>query len=60
MTFEIEEEDRQMILLAIAELAADRPGWEETLRRLAGELRGGEMFDKFRALRVQRRERHHR
>jgi hypothetical protein len=28
MKFDIEEEQRQMILLAIAELALSRPGWD--------------------------------
>lgn len=42
-----DEADRQMVLLAIAELALRRPGWDATLRRLAGRLHGEEMFDKF-------------
>lgn len=34
----IEEGDRQMILLAIAELALSRPGWDDTLGRIADYL----------------------
>jgi hypothetical protein len=41
------EADRQMILLALAELALLRPGWNVTLRRLAGRLHGEKMFDSF-------------
>lgn len=42
----IEESRRQMVLLALAELALRRPGWDETLRNLAvEEFDGGEMFD---------------
>jgi hypothetical protein len=42
-----DEGDRQMLLLAIAELALRRPGWDWTLGRLAERLSGREMFDSF-------------
>ena len=45
-----DERDRQLLLLALAELALRRPGWDETLRRLAGRLRGGDLFDEFKRL----------
>jgi hypothetical protein len=42
------EEDRQMILLAVAELSLSRPGWLDALGRVADRLQGREMFDSFR------------
>jgi hypothetical protein len=42
-----DEADRQMLVLAIAELALRRPGWDNTLRRLAGRLHGEGMFVAF-------------
>jgi hypothetical protein len=47
-TFEIPEEDRQAVVLAIAKLSLERPGWLEYLREIAGRLRGEAMFDDFR------------
>jgi hypothetical protein len=43
--FTIEEGERQAVLLALAELALSRPGWDDMLRRLAEKLNGLEMFD---------------
>jgi hypothetical protein len=48
--YEIGEEDRQMILLALGRLAVDRPGWDSTLGRLAETLDGAEMYRTFRDL----------
>jgi hypothetical protein len=45
-----DEADRQMLLLAIAELALRRPGWDWTLRRLAGRLNGIDAFETFKRL----------
>ena len=43
-----DEADRQMVLLALAELALRRPGWDQTLRRLAARFDdGGKWFDAF-------------
>jgi hypothetical protein len=42
-----EEGDRQLILLAIAELALSRPGFDDTLGRIAARFGGGEMFRGF-------------
>lgn len=50
MTIDISEEDRQMILLAIAQLAVRRPGWREAIRELAVKLAGEEMYEEFRRL----------
>lgn len=44
----IEEEDRQSILLALAELSLRRPGWLDHLGRVADRFGGREMFDGFR------------
>lgn len=38
MIIEINEEQRQMTILALAHLALERPGWDHTLRRLAEKL----------------------
>lgn len=48
MNVTIEEEDRQMILLALAELSLRRPGWLDALGRVADTFQGREMFDGFR------------
>jgi hypothetical protein len=42
-----DEADRALLILALAELAALRPGWKETLGRLAGRFDGRGMFDDF-------------
>lgn len=46
-----DESDRQAVLLALAALAAERPGWEYMLGRIADKLRGRAMFEQFLALR---------
>jgi len=45
--FEIAEEERQMIALALARLAVERPGWDDALARLAAKFHASEMFDEF-------------
>ena len=45
--FEIEEADRQALVLAIAKLTISRPGWNAMLRRIAESLSGAAMFDEF-------------
>lgn len=40
-TFQLDEGDRQMIILALAELALTRPGWDWTIRETVTKL-GGE------------------
>ena len=42
------EEDRQMILLALAELSLRRPGWLYALGCAADKFQGREMFNAFR------------
>jgi len=36
--FEIDEEQRQVTLLALAHLATRRPGWDNMLRKIAGKM----------------------
>jgi hypothetical protein len=49
----IEEEERQMILLALAQLALERPGWDDALTRIAQKMDNttsegkAEMFEAF-------------
>jgi hypothetical protein len=50
---ELPEDERQAVLLAIAHLAVERPGWLDYLRGIAARLEGVEMFDQFRDLRAQ-------
>ncbi len=46
--YEIEEGDRQAIVLALAKLSLTRPGWLDMLRGLAeNTFHGGAMFDEF-------------
>lgn len=42
-----EEGNRQLVLLAIAELALSRPGFDHALGLIADQLGGREMFDGF-------------
>lgn len=39
-----------MVLLAIAELALSRPGWDDALSEIAKQLQGEEMFAEFKRL----------
>ena len=59
MTFEeggitFEEGDRQIMLLALAELALSRPGFDYALREIAKQLNGAEMFAEFKRLNTDR------
>jgi hypothetical protein len=54
MKFEIEEGQRQMILLAIAELALSRPGFDHMLGEIAKQFSGEEMFAEFKRLNADR------
>jgi hypothetical protein len=52
---DLSESDRQMVLLALAHLSVERPGWDEALNLLALQIdnqRGGRalMFDEFKEL----------
>ena len=48
MNVKVSEEERQMILLALAELSLRRPGWLFALGRVADTFHGCEMFVGFR------------
>ena len=54
MTLDLEESQRQMVLLAIAELALSRPGLDRTLGELAKVLGGEEMFSEFKRFNADR------
>ena len=47
ITIAVDEGQRQMILLAIAQLALENPGWDKALEILSEKLKGKEMFEKF-------------
>jgi hypothetical protein len=48
IAFRVTESQRQAVILALARLSVERPGWLMMLRELAAVFSGGEMFDKFR------------
>lgn len=50
----LDEGQRQMMLLAIAELSLSRPGWDDALGEIADVLRGRAMFDEFKRLNADR------
>jgi hypothetical protein len=42
-----DESDRQALILALARLAVERPGWKTMLHEIAVRFSGGEMFAQF-------------
>ena len=49
MVVEIDESQRQLIMLALARLSLDRPGWHFALGEVAKQFPGGpELYDEFR------------
>jgi len=51
----LDEGERQMLLLALAHLANERPGWDDTLNRIALRIdnvggRRATMYDQFKTL----------
>lgn len=51
----LEEGERQMVLMALAHLAVERPGWDDALQRLAMQLDNEQnnrpqMYDEFRKI----------
>lgn len=54
MKIEIEEGERQMILLALAELALERPGWDWTIGETAEKFGGREMLAEFKRCNADR------
>lgn len=49
-SYEFSEEERQMILLSLAWVSIERPGWDWFLGMIAERLRGGKMFERFKGL----------
>lgn len=47
MSIAFEEEERQATLLALAELALSRPGWNDFLGGVAAKMNGVAMFEHF-------------
>lgn len=46
--FEVTEAERQLLLLALAKLSIERPGWDESaISPVAKKLKGEEMFKLF-------------
>lgn len=43
----LSEEQRQAVILALARLAVERPGWKTMLHEIAGKFDGGVVFTKF-------------
>jgi hypothetical protein len=50
----LSEEQRQAMLLALAELALSRPGWDAMLREIASLMFGEQMFDELKRLNADR------
>ena len=56
ITVVLEEEDRQAVLLALAQLSLERPGWDNMLSNIAlkmdNHLPNGrpELYDRFRSI----------
>jgi hypothetical protein len=46
--FAIEEGERQMTMLALAELSLSRPGWKNAIDEIAKKMHGFEMYEGFR------------
>lgn len=49
-TFEIDEGQRQMLVLAVAHLAVERPGWDYALQNIARVFHAEEMYQEFKEL----------
>lgn len=53
MLIDLTEDERQVILLALAHLAVERPGWDHYLTGVARRLQGEVLFTEFRAYHTQ-------
>ena len=47
MLYELDEGQRQMVLLALAELELERSGWSFAIGEIAEQLHGREMLEDF-------------
>lgn len=54
MTVELEEAERQATVLALAELALTRPGWNQMLSEIADKFAGLDMFEELKVLNADR------
>lgn len=52
MNIELPEEDCQAIVLAIARLSVERPGWQNYLTEIAERFKARELFDTFRQYKI--------
>ncbi|HEV1992469.1 MAG TPA: hypothetical protein VGR34_06360 [Candidatus Dormibacteraeota bacterium] len=50
----LDEGDRQLVLLALAELSISRPGFDDALGRIADGLKGRDMFEELKRLNADR------
>ncbi len=46
----VSEEQRQALLLALAKLTLERPGWDDFLAGIAERLQGRAMFEQFKEI----------
>jgi hypothetical protein len=53
-TYIFEEGDRQILLLALAELALSRPGWQYAIGLIVERLHGEEMYINFKRTNADR------
>ena len=59
VTLELDEGDRQLVLMALAHLSVERPGWDDALHRIAMKIDNDavgrpQMYDDFRKLHLGR------
>jgi hypothetical protein len=54
MMIDVTDGERQVILLALAELALSRPGWNPMLLELGVRFAGGIDFEEFKRLNAER------
>lgn len=55
-TITVDEAQRQMMLMALAHLSVERPGWDSALAEIAGKMdnagqEGPEMYEQFKRFR---------
>ena len=46
----LEESGRQLVLMALAHLSLERPGWDAALKEVAEQMKGGRMYEQFKDL----------
>jgi hypothetical protein len=49
-----DDEDAQVMILALAQLALDRPGWDRMIRLMVQQFKAEEMFERFKELNADR------